>query len=107
MGKLLYILPDLEPSDISSLYDSYSTVTIWGDRIGSEKSKLERCKYIMANWVGTNGSIANTTIDTRSGIVKHFFRQKVKIIDDFYVTSTAGTNHIRSVTPQNIQLKFL
>ena len=54
-------LPDLEPSDVPNLYDSYSTVTIWGDRIGSEKSKLERCKYVMANWVGTDGNIAKTT----------------------------------------------
>ena len=100
MGKLLYILPGLEPFDISSLYDSYSTVTIWGDRIGSEKSKLERCKYIMDNLVGTSGSThvlpIPCTIDTRPGIVKYFFCQM-----------SAGTNHIRSVTPQNIQLKFL
>ena len=69
MGRLLYILQDLEPSDFSSLYDSYSTVTSRGDRIGSEKSKQERCKYIMANWVASS---ANTKIDTssRSGIVK-------------------------------------
>ena len=54
-------LPDLEPSDVPNLYDSYSTVTIWGDRIGSEKSKLERCKYVLANRVGTDGNIAKTT----------------------------------------------
>lgn len=76
-------LPDLKPSDVPNLYDSYSTVTIWGDQIGSDKSKLERCKYVTASWVRTDGNIAKTTNDIRPGIVKYFFLQKIKIKGEF------------------------
>ena len=71
--------------------------------MSSGKSKVERCKYIMANWVG---NIAINTIDTCPGIVKHLFRQKVKIIkDDFYVTSMANVcwykPHLERYSPKH------
>ena len=86
------------------LYDSYSTVTIWGDRIGSEKSKLERCKYVMA--------IAKTTNDTHPGIVKYFFHQKIKIKweGSFMLLQwrmSSGINHIHTVIPPIIRSKSL
>lgn len=65
-------IPDLNPGDVPQLFDCYSTVYLWGDRIDSEKSKRKRCKIILANWVGSNGKIVTTcsSLDTCPGTVE-------------------------------------
>ena len=90
--KLSYstFIPDLNPTNVPRMFDCYNAVTLWGDRIGSEKSKLERCKYILGNWVGANGKIANSSLDTRPGIVEYFFKQRVCVKETFYTVSMAS-----------------
>lgn len=68
---------DLE--EIPASYEMYTTVILWGMRIGSKNSRHERSSVVQAYWAGRDGCIAKENGCLCSGRVEYYFRQNVFI----------------------------
>ena len=61
------------------IFDHYASVEFCGYRYGSLDSRSERSSYVIAFWVGIDGSIDPATVDVRPAIVHYYFKQNIVI----------------------------
>ena len=61
------------------IFDHYASVEFCGDRYGSLDSRSERSSYVIAFWVGIDGSIDPATVDARLAIVHYYLKQNIVI----------------------------
>ena len=69
----------VELSNIPASYEICDAVTLWGTKIGSEKSRNEKSSYIQAYWSGRSGEIDMSCSELYTGHVQFFFRQNIQI----------------------------
>ena len=62
----------VELSNIPASYEICDAVTLWGTKIGSEKSRNEKSSYIQAYWSGRSGEIDMSCSELYTGHVQFF-----------------------------------
>lgn len=75
----VHFLPDIDVDSIAASYELYCAISLWGDRLGSEHSRLEKSSYIQAYWASRNGYICKVCYDLYIGRVEYYFRQCIVV----------------------------
>lgn len=89
-------LPSIDVSSIPMLFESFQELQLWGDRIGCNSSRLERCCCIKAIWTNGSGLIDTSMMDMRAGLIEFFFRQSVLIAGKYETVVMAAVKWFQS-----------
>ena len=75
------VLPNINLSQVPSLYQCYREIEVGGERIGSTRSRLDRSCFIQAHWVQVGGQINTppTEFCLRPGIIDYFCQQRLLV----------------------------
>lgn len=74
------------------MFEKFSILKFWGDRIGSTNSSLKQNSIIQAHWVATGGHIDPSCNDCHPGIVEFFFQQSIPMENSVITLIVAKVN---------------
>ena len=79
-------VPNIDITEVPSIYECCKEIDLFGERLGSERSRLNRSCHVKASWHAYGGAINTTSHPScpHPGVVKFFFKQRIRIGSSFH-----------------------